>query len=163
MKNPDAPIGRKILPHDLPLFVNPADHIFFITICAASREGSTLLASASDLLASVRKSEEQGRWFARIFLVMPDHAHALLRFPSHGSMRETIRGWKRWTARFLGVKWQDGFFDHRLRSDESLDEKARYIWENPVRAGLVHQPEDWPHVHLGAAIDGSLGQRSLPG
>jgi hypothetical protein len=35
-------------------------------------------------------------------------------------------------------------FDHRLRRDESLDEKARYILANPVRAGLVKREEDWP-------------------
>lgn len=73
---------------------------------------------------------------------MPDHVHAMLHFPPEISIRETVRGWKRWTARFHNVKWQDGFFDHRLRSDESLDDKARYIWENPVRTGLVKKTED---------------------
>jgi hypothetical protein len=37
------------------------------------------------------------------------------------------------------------FFEHRLQGDESLDEKAGYILENPVRAGLVAKPEDWPY------------------
>jgi hypothetical protein len=41
---------------------------------------------------------------------------------------------------------QEGFFDHRIRSNESAEEKRQYILMNPVRAGLVARPEDWPYV-----------------
>jgi hypothetical protein len=41
--------------------------------------------------------------------------------------------------------WQPGFFDHLLRRDESYSEKWDYVWRNPVRAGLVAKPEDWPY------------------
>lgn len=44
----------------------------------------------------------------------------------------------------LGRAWQDGFFDHLLRSGESYSEKWNYVRMNPVRAGLVERPEDWP-------------------
>lgn len=44
-----------------------------------------------------------------------------------------------------GIQWQDGFFDHRLRTDESAAEKGNYIRMNPVRAGLVENPEAWPY------------------
>jgi hypothetical protein len=37
-----------------------------------------------------------------------------------------------------------------LRRDESLDEKVAYIRENPVRAGLIAEGEEWPY-----AIDAS--------
>jgi hypothetical protein len=37
------------------------------------------------------------------------------------------------------------FFDHRVRSEESLEEKACYIRLNPVRAGLITCPDDWPY------------------
>ena len=42
--------------------------------------------------------------------------------------------------------WQRGFFDHLLRSAESYGQKWNYVRENPVRAGLVAQPEDWPYA-----------------
>jgi len=45
-----------------------------------------------------------------------------------------------------GRVWQAGSFDHVLRSSESLDEKVRYILENPGRRGLVRQWEDYPWV-----------------
>ena len=41
-------------------------------------------------------------------------------------------------------KWQEGCFDRLLRSDESLSDKWEYMRQNPVRAGLVANPEDWP-------------------
>ena len=40
--------------------------------------------------------------------------------------------------------WQSRGFHHRLRSDESWEEKWNYMRQNPVRAGLVAAVEDWP-------------------
>jgi hypothetical protein len=37
---------------------------------------------------------------------------------------------------------------NRLRSDESFCQKVEYIRHNPVRAGIVSEPEDWPYVYL---------------
>lgn len=79
-------------------------------------------------------------------VVMPDHVHLLLSFPPEKAFTETIRQWKRWTRSHLEIVWQRYFFDHRLRRDESYFEKANYILENPVRAGLVQDWEEWPHV-----------------
>jgi hypothetical protein len=42
-----------------------------------------------------------------------------------------------------GPVWEEESFDHVLRSDESLKEKAEYIRQNPVRRGLVQKPEDY--------------------
>ncbi len=42
--------------------------------------------------------------------------------------------------------WQRGFFDHLLRSDESYAQKWQYVWDNPVRAGLVAKAEDWAYA-----------------
>jgi REP element-mobilizing transposase RayT len=81
---------------------------------------------------------------------MPDHAHALLAVAPDKSLQATLAGWKSWNTKLAGIKWQSGFFDHRLRSDESFEEKAHYIRQNPVRAGLVPRAEDWPHVWMPA-------------
>jgi len=48
------------------------------------------------------------------------------------------------TRRISSPHWQKTFFDHVLRSSESSNEKWNYVCENPVRAGLVKQSEDWP-------------------
>jgi REP element-mobilizing transposase RayT len=86
-------------------------------------------------------------WFAHLFLLMPDHVHALLSFPpNRRSIEGVVLDWKRRVARETGVVWQRDFFEHRLRSFESWREKADYILANPVRAGLVTRTEDWPYV-----------------
>ncbi len=36
----------------------------------------------------------------------------------------------------------------RLRSDESFSQKVEYIRYDPVRAGLVSEPENWPYVYF---------------
>lgn len=40
--------------------------------------------------------------------------------------------------------WQRSFYDHALRREETLSDVARYIWHNPVRAGLVMRARDYP-------------------
>jgi putative transposase len=41
--------------------------------------------------------------------------------------------------------WQEGFFDHVLRSSESYSQKWDYVQMNPVRAGLCEKAEDWAY------------------
>jgi putative transposase len=45
--------------------------------------------------------------------------------------------------------WQDEFFDHVLRCNESLAEKVDYLCQNPVRAGLVKAEADYPWLWRG--------------
>jgi len=42
-------------------------------------------------------------------------------------------------------QWQRASFHHRIRSDESAEERRAYMIENPVRAGLVQRARDWPY------------------
>jgi len=62
-----------------------------------------------------------------------------------------IGTWKEWTAKYARRRlsmvvplWQEEFFDHVLRAQESYEEKWKYVRENPVRAKLVGAPDDWP-------------------
>jgi hypothetical protein len=41
-------------------------------------------------------------------------------------------------------RWQKGFFDHLIRHSESYSQKWEYVRQNPVRAGLVSSPGEWP-------------------
>ena len=104
------------------------------------------------------------KWWMTLFLAMPDHWHALVSFQKAGGMAKVVRDWKRFLAKATGVMWQDGFFEHRLRSHESANEKWHYIRLNPVRKGLVENPEDWPYVWMpkqdGMALDGLIGRRA---
>ncbi|MCF7688183.1 MAG: hypothetical protein K9N01_07760 [Cephaloticoccus sp.] len=84
-------------------------------------------------------------WFMRLFLLMPDHVHALVSFPQEANLLTSVRQWKNYVARMQGIKWQRDFFEHRLRNAESWEEKAHYIRQNPVRAGLIANAEAWAY------------------
>jgi REP element-mobilizing transposase RayT len=142
---------RQRLPHDVPLWIDPQKSVYFVTINCQKR-GTNQLAKpeiAGSLLDSVRFRNEKFIWFAHLFLIMPDHVHALISFPpSEYTLRKTVTFWKRWTAREFGIEWQRDFFEHRLRSDESWREKADYILANPVRKGLIKESKKWPYVFI---------------
>jgi len=83
---------------------------------------------------------------------MPDHAHALAEgtrddanFVGFVSMlkQRSAYDYSRVCPRRL---WQEGFFDHVLREEESKIGIASYIIHNPVRAGLCTSVLDYPFV-----------------
>jgi putative transposase len=39
--------------------------------------------------------------------------------------------------------WQEGFHPQQIISEDMLQQKVDYVHFNPVRAGVVAQPEDW--------------------
>ena len=150
LSNLNAP-QRKSLPHDVPLWVNPHREIYFITINCQERGGNQLAAPeiSERLFATVRHRQEHSVWWPHVFLLMPDHLHALISFPPGAKPLQTIISqWKAWSAKAMGIHWQRDFFEHRLRHDESRQAKATYIMENPVRKKLVARPEDWPFIYF---------------
>jgi putative transposase len=42
-----------------------------------------------------------------------------------------------------GVFWQKRYYDRNVRDEREFVEKLRYIHRNPVKRGLVMNPEDW--------------------
>jgi putative transposase len=141
--------GRKRLPHELPLWVDPQKEVFFLTICCAKRQENQLCHPhvAREVFDSIRFRNEQGLWFVRLCLLMPDHLHMLMSFPpGQREMKAVVFKWKEWVAKQAGVRWQRDYFEHRLRSEESYREKADYVLENPVRAGLAGRADAWPYV-----------------
>jgi putative transposase len=145
-------VPRKRLPHDIPLWVDPAQEIYFVTVCTEPRGKNQLAHSeiAVALFETVLHRNETGLWFVHFALLMPDHAHLIVSFPVTGKRVQTVVSkWKEWTAKAIGIRWQRDFFEHRLRREESYRQKADYIWANPVRAGLVLDANDWPFVFIG--------------
>ena len=139
---------RKTLPHDPPIWIDPTEEAFFVTINCVPRGENQLARDYvwEALVETIEFREEREEWKWRLILAMPDHLHGIVCFPKSFHMRSSISSWKRWTAKSHSIRWQRDFFDHRLRNIESAAEKARYIRQNPARAGLVSDPEQWPYV-----------------
>ena len=83
---------------------------------------------------------------------MPDHVHLLVQGASETSdARLFIKLGKQYAAyaysRKFGRKlWQPWGFERVLRTDEASLAVARYIVENPVRAGLAKTVSEYPFV-----------------
>jgi REP element-mobilizing transposase RayT len=135
--------------HTVPDWVQPGA-IFHIRIALdRNKQQPTLVTRtlAESLLASARLYDRHQRWYITVFMLMPDHIHALLSFARDGSMSRVIGDWKHFHRHKQGITWQEGFFDHRLRDDErgeQLAAKINYIRQNPVMAGLCAKAQDWP-------------------
>jgi putative transposase len=87
---------------------------------------------------------------------MPDHVHLLVEGESSESdCRRFMTSAKRYSgfhhaAEFNERLWQRYCYEHVLREQECTLYVARYIVENPIRAGLVTRVEDYPF--LGSAV-----------
>jgi putative transposase len=147
MGNPPPSPRRKLLPHGVPSWVGN-DAVYFLTVCCEGRRVNQLCLDrvASAIFESIEFRVARGDWYIHLTLLMPDHCHALVSFPREGDMRKLVSSWKEITAKRVGIRWQRDFFDHRLRSNESYEEKANYIRMNPVRGGLVLDPKMWPFI-----------------
>ncbi len=91
---------------------------------------------------------EATAWLVSDYLLMPDHLHC---FCAPLDLRFGIETWITYWKRLFrkkhgrpGWKFQSRGWHHRLRGDESYEQKWRYVQENPVRRGLVARIEDWP-------------------
>ena len=99
-----------------------------------------------------KKSGEINGWYVVDYLLMPDHIHFFAQSAMESDpMGKWVKMWKSTSAREWIKKgassvpiWQDEYFDHYLRSGESYSQKWEYVENNPVRAGLVTNPEEWP-------------------
>lgn len=108
---------------------------------------------ASALIGSTQAYHRSGRWHCTLSVLMPDHLHALLRFPRSPGMSETVRAWKRGCARLQGVRWLEEYFDHRLRNDDEAQTTFTYIRNNPVVKGLCETVEAWPYQWSASPAD----------
>jgi putative transposase len=126
---------------------------YFLTFCTHKRRR---LLTTSEQVALVRTQIERGaaeHEFAVIaYCFMPDHLHLLVEARAEGSdCHRFITRAKQYSGFHFGQTfgqrlWQRYGFERTLRDDESTLTVARYVVENPVRAGLVRQVADYPFV-----------------
>jgi putative transposase len=117
---------------------------YFATTCTAFRRPVfTQHWVVADVTGQLRSSAAVCEFTVVAYCVMPDHVHALLHAESERSNFEAMMkrfkqlsgfAYKRQTGQPL---WQPGYHERLLRDDEASEMVARYILENPVRAGLA--------------------------
>ena len=86
------------------------------------------------------------------FVVMPNHGHVILPVRSDMTVERAVGLIKgRYSYRlkdefgYLGEVWQPGFSEERIDTLEALRRCPQYIAENPVKAGLAQDPDEYPY------------------
>jgi putative transposase len=120
------------------------DTAYLITACAFDRvpflDNATLAVETVKLIQMLRLRRNT-RVYA--YCLMPDHLHMLLSPALGDNVSRIMHQYKlrttepSWQLGHEGKLWQKGFHDRVLRERDSEAATARYILQNPVRAGLV--------------------------
>lgn len=107
--------------------------IVFLTVCSAKRQKG--LANERVQKALVQAWSTADAWQVGLYLIMLDHIH-LFCWPQSEDyeIEHWIAFWKRQFRRLCKTAppFQSRGFHHRLRNDESYEEKWKYIRQNPV-------------------------------
>ena len=122
------------------------DYVYHVVFSTKSRKPVFEdFKSARFLIGLFKKDEELGTTKTLSFVVMPDHAHWLVKLESQ-TLSKAVQRIKSMFSRYYGEKvWEEGFYDQGIRDEGSLRNVARYIVANPLRADLVSQIGDYPH------------------
>jgi REP element-mobilizing transposase RayT len=110
---------------------------------------------AQVVVDTLHRGSDNNMYKLRAYVVMSNHVHVLLR-PLQSASR-VLQWLKGVTAReanqILGRAgkpfWQRESYDHWVRDDMELGRITAYIENNPVKAGYVAQPEQYPWSSAG--------------
>ncbi len=82
------------------------------------------------------------------YVLMPEHVHLLVSEPKRYRLAATINVLKvEVSKQAKGNRkqfWQTRYYDFNVVTSAKLVEKLRYMHRNPVKRGLVAEPQEWP-------------------
>ena len=147
-------IGRGVIsnrPRRLPGVSYVGYQRYFLTTCTAQRHRAFERADiAQSCMLQLRRSAAAHAFALAAYCFMLDHVHVLAYGTAEDAdLQEFVVHFKKLTAfeyaRLMGKRlWQPGYYDRVLRDDESTEAIARYVLENPIRAGLARSVGEYP-------------------
>jgi REP element-mobilizing transposase RayT len=91
------------------------------------------------------------RYDLHAWTIMPNHVHVLFTVAAGQTVSSILHSWKSFTSRqankLIGTSgrfWQPEYFDRLIASSRQLEFTLRYILNNPVKAGLCKEFQQWP-------------------
>jgi putative transposase len=139
--------------------------LHFINNCSCYRRQPWLGSPRRrDLFLTVLEEVRQRYEFVVVgYVVMPDHIHLLIGEPEKGDPSKAMQAIKQGFARRVlkserkkrqsaqqelfaaGAEhaWQRRFYDFNVYTARKRIEKLKYMHANPVKRGLVQEPEQW--------------------
>ena len=104
------------------------------------------------------------RYLLYTWTIMPNHVHVLFA-TLNSNLSSVIHSWKSFTAheanRLLkrsGRFWQPEYFDRLVKSERQFEYCIRYVLNNPVKAGLCKEMQQWPWSGCSSEIQDLVGR-----
>jgi len=120
-----------------------------LTVCTKDRKAILCRQWVMARLCEAWKPQDD--WVAGRFVILPDHIHVFCSPMICGrlSLARWVASWKSFVSRSWALPpeqplWQRSFWDRQVRSGEGYDDKWAHVRQNPVRHGLVRDPDEWP-------------------
>ena len=110
---------------------------------------------AQIVVGSIHKGAELGHYELGAYVIMANDVHLLIRpLVAPDRLLKSLKGTTaREANRLLGQTgepfWQKESYDHCVRNRIEFEKIRTYIETNPVKAGLVRNPEDYPWSSAG--------------
>jgi len=140
-------------PPRLPGFSYVGAYRYFLTFCTFERRETLRDPSViASVLMRFRRTALPAQFAILAYCVMPDHVHLLVEGRSVSTdLLKFVKRMKQSSGQAYShlMKqrlWQEGYYERVLRPADDAKAVARYIVSNPVRAGLVRVPLDYPYV-----------------
>jgi putative transposase len=121
--------------------------LHFITFSCARKRNILGSPEARDRFTGIlEQTREKYLFHINGYVVMPNHVHLLASEPETAPLSLAIQILKQRFSRtrIEDYVWEPRYYDFNVFSEAKRIEKLRYMHRNPVKAGLVEQPEDWP-------------------
>ena len=157
-----------------------AGYLHFITTSCYQRLPLLGKPRNRDLLLEVLERVRRRYGFVVVgYVIMPEHIHLLVGEPERGNPSKVMQAIKQGFARRLlrklraasnpgqsrlwntaldgGHVWQARFYDFVVFTEKKRVEKLRYMHRNPVRRGLVLEPQQWSWSSYRRYADGERG------
>ena len=143
-----------------------AGYLHFITTSCYQRRPLLGNRQSRDLFLEVLERVRKRYHFVVVgYVVMPEHVHLLFSEPERGNPSVVMQALKQGFARRILRKvrcrsdlrqgslwsesvqeehiWQHRFYDFVVFTEKKKIEKLRYMHRNPVKRGLVLEPQQW--------------------
>jgi putative transposase len=126
---------------------------FFVSTVTHERKPVFRSAELAQLfLATLYGYRQQRKYLLHEFVLMPDHLHLIItpsiKIPLERAMQFIKGGFSHRASTELQIRseiWQRSSENHRIRDEGDYSGHRTYIHTNPVRAGLVEKPADYPY------------------
>ena len=143
--------ARNAIPANI---LNPLRTFFSTTKTSMGRRLLQSERNATLLIDVLRELVVERRFKLHDFVIMPDHMHLLLTVGQEMTIEKAMQLVKgRFSRRlshelgYQGEVWQRGFTEEQIMNRQSFEAHRSYIAENPIKASLVREGEEYPYCH----------------